>query len=172
MSRRIILLVPIALTVAGLAACGDDASKGNDASVSNDASTNNSSGHDSGADGSTNNQQNGCADSYYVNTGCTSFEDKTGDSSVTVAFGGGTLGNNYSPKCLKVSKGTIVTFSGGFGPHPLRQGCGPTISITNTDAGANHDFVFDTVGDYGYYCNNHGSSANGTGMAGMIQVVE
>lgn len=93
----------------------------------------------------------------------------------TVEFGGG-QGNNYVQKCLQVSLGAMVTFSGNggadFGFHPLHASTrGTTPSpITTTTTGTMKTFAFDTVGFYPYFCSNHGDDA-GNGMSGVIHVV-
>ncbi len=104
-----------------------------------------------------------CAAAY---AGCQSYVAPDGGTAV-VDFGG-TLGNAYAPKCLKVAKGTTVTFNGAFGTHPLAQGCGPAATITN-GSGATKAITFDNAGTFGYYCTSHGQSA-GSGMAGSIEV--
>ncbi len=112
-----------------------------------------------------------CLNSYVTNTGCSTFTDMTGMSAVTIDVG--KTGLTFSPKCVKVSKGTKVTFSStvGFESHPLRSACGPSSVIKNTDTGTSVEFTMGAEGDYGYYCNFHGAS-DGTNMAGMIQVAK
>ncbi len=46
---------------------------------------------------------------------CT-FDSAT--ETTTITFGG----TSYSPSCVRVASGTVVTFSGPFGTHPLRSG--------------------------------------------------
>ena len=104
------------------------------------------------------------------NTGCTSFMDMTSQGTVTINFDASEV---YDPKCVAISTGTMVTFMGAggatFASHPLRQACGPTVTITSTTIGGTKNFTFNTPGDYGYFCEVHGSSL-GIGMAGMIRV--
>src|SRR5262249_50684533 len=141
-----------------------------DAGVKQDAAMNMNNG-DSGMLGAS-----ACPVSYFSNTGCINFMDMTAQNQVTITF----FKNNmfvFDPKCIKITKGTTVTFNGfesaTFFGHPLKQGCGADTTITSTSTtDTSKAFVFNTVGDYGYYCNFHGSAANGTGMAGMIQVIE
>ena len=99
--------------------------------------------------------------------GCSTFQDVT-LGTATVSFGGA-AGIAYSPKCLKVKAGQMVTFQGGFGVHPLAQACGPAQVITN-GTGTQTAFTFSVAGTYGFYCTLHGSAA-GTGMAGALLVV-
>ncbi len=112
-----------------------------------------------------------CAASYADCGAGTAYQDLTDAGTVTISFGG-TLGNSYSPKCVKVKAGTAVKFTGAFGPHPLQQGCGPATSpvIESTASGSEKTVTLSTAGDHGYFCVAHGSKA-GAGMAGAIQVV-
>lgn len=87
--------------------------------------------------------------------------------SVSVAFGGG-AGLAYLPKCLKVSAGTMVTFTGdmgaSFASHPFQGGeiknfmanpvNGPPYgSVTNS--GTMKTFNMAQPGSFPYYCANH-----------------
>jgi plastocyanin len=78
----------------------------------------------------------------------------------TVMFGAA-LGSNYAPKCLKVSTGATVTFSGdNFAFHPLQPSTmrgtvtGNPITLTNT--GMTKAFTFPNPGFYAYFCMFHG----------------
>ena len=106
----------------------------------------------------------GCTEAMYVD------RRTTGERSVTF---GGVVGSAYSPKCMIISAGQMVSFSGPFGSHPLRTGVAPSQSgtgatpnpIANTDSGSSVSFTFATPGIYPYYCNFHQPS-----MAGVILV--
>jgi plastocyanin len=107
---------------------------------------------------------NACASSY---AGCSTYTDlsaPSADRTVTFTFA------QYTPKCIKIKAGQSVTFSGDFSSHPLRQACGTAGVIPNTDSGTTATVTFNTADTYGYYCLVHGS-ADGTGMAGSVQVV-
>lgn len=100
-------------------------------------------------------------------------EDHTGQAAVTVNFGGITLGNTYSPKCIIVDPGTDVTFAGSFATHPLRAytdaaHTDPNNPIQSTSAGTTATFSFTTAGSYGYYCSAH----VGLGMCGAVYVAQ
>lgn len=106
--------------------------------------------------------------------GCTfaTAADHTGQATVTVSFGG-TLGFTYSPKCIIVSPGTDVTFSGSFGTHPLRAytdaaNTDPGNPIQATSSGSTATFTFSTAGSFGYYCSQH----VGLGMCGAVYVAQ
>ena len=84
---------------------------------------------------------------------------------------------NYQPKCLKVPTGTQVTFmsaASDFVLHPLEpsanRGTRPGNPITATVTGNNASFTFPTKGFWAYYCTIHGSSDDGSFMAGVIWV--
>jgi plastocyanin len=87
-------------------------------------------------------------------------------------------GFNYSPKCLKVSAGTGVTFSGDFSSHPLEPSAlrgtltgNPITSTTAVpDGGTTKSFAFPTPGFYAYFCQFHDSSDSGMFMSGVIWV--
>ncbi len=94
----------------------------------------------------------------------------------TVAFGGA-LGLTYSPACIKVHAGTMVTFNGSFAGHPLVAGevvggskvpgatTGPFGAGTST--GTTAAYTMSTTGTFPYYCDFHALS----GMTGTVFVV-
>jgi plastocyanin len=90
----------------------------------------------------------------------------------TINFGGA-AGFAYNPKCLKVSAGTSVTFSGDFSYHPLvpsaMRGDPAGNPIVNMSSGTSASFTFPTPGFYAYLCNFHGNDV-GSGMSGVIWV--
>jgi plastocyanin len=90
----------------------------------------------------------------------------------TITFGG-TVGFNYDPKCLKVSAGAMVTFSGDFATHPLApsamRGDPANNPIVNMSDGTTASFTFPKPGFYAYLCNFHGSD-DGAFMSGVIWV--
>jgi plastocyanin len=90
----------------------------------------------------------------------------------TINFGG-TVGFNYDPKCLKVSAGATVTFSGDFLSHALApsatRGDPANNPIVNMSAGTTASFTFPKPGFYAYLCNYHGSD-DGAFMSGVIWV--
>jgi plastocyanin len=104
-------------------------------------------------------------------SGCTGWVDLTQATSPTVTFPGS--GERYAPSCVRIRLGQTVTFQGGaFGSHPLLQACGPVQNVLpSTSSGSSLMVTFDrALGTFGYYCQQHGSSAGG-GMAGAIDVV-
>jgi plastocyanin len=94
------------------------------------------------------------------------------DAGTAISFPSGGL--NYSPKCLKVSRGATVTFSGTFSSHPLRKSAmrGNTTSnpIVDTDTGTSTTVTFPASGFYAYYCLYHGLDSSGDNMAGVVWV--
>lgn len=95
--------------------------------------------------------------------GPTDFVTATGDVSV------GITGFAYTPRCLKVKAGSLVTFAASS-HHPL-QGVGPLNPILDPMGGATATKTvrFDLPGHYGYFCVNHGGN-NGSGMTGVVWV--
>jgi plastocyanin len=87
----------------------------------------------------------------------------------TITFGGGGA-MAYTPNCIKVKLGQMVSFQGNFSNHPLRQACGPTLGTLDESSGQGTTFIFSALGTYGFYCEMHGSPT-GSGMAGAIEVV-
>jgi plastocyanin len=103
--------------------------------------------------------------------GCTvaSAVDMTGVAAVDLAYDDPVAGSN---KCVRVSAGTAVTWSGDFGAHPLQGGVAPFIDpcsvITEaTPAGGIATVTFENVGVYPFFCNFHPDT-----MAGVIYVDE
>jgi plastocyanin len=104
--------------------------------------------------------------------------DFTGQATATIAFGG-SLGLAYSPACIKVKAGTMVTFNGDFSTHPLQGGVAtsatdtpaapgttPLPTTTPMSMGTTATFTMQPAGAYGYYCAVHVSF----GMQGAIFV--
>lgn len=102
---------------------------------------------------------------------CTTFDDKTADTTVTVDFG--TAGFEYTPKCIKVKAGTKIDFKGDFTAHPFKATCGPAMLPDSGQPSGSGTFTVDTTGlasgVYGYFCTAHGTAA-GSGMAGAIEI--
>ena len=180
------LAVALALTgCPGPPATNDAASPGNDAGHDaaastvdggNDAATSTvDGGHDAAASTPDANADANvdantapmmCAANF---AGCTTLEDHRTDTApvaVTVMVDTALL-NHYSPNCIRIHAGQMVTLPGGAG-HPLHAAtCSPSGTPINTTAGGT--FTFATAGNYGYYCSFHGGDT-GTGMAGLIVV--
>lgn len=107
--------------------------------------------------------------------GCTAFDDQTASGAARrVSFGSanGSPPLGYAPKCLAISAGQSVTFTGNFSVHPLVPGeyqgdAGAANNpITRTDMGsADTTFQFPAPGLYPYYCDYHAPT-----MVGVVQV--
>ncbi len=103
-----------------------------------------------------------CSANY---AGCTTYEDRTApndDRSITFV-------RALTPRCLRIKVGQAVVWNGPSITHPLDQSCGAEHSIRPSQM-SQTTVTFNRVGFYGYFCENHGTSA-GTGMAGSIEVV-
>lgn len=99
--------------------------------------------------------------------GCAAPVDRTGMAAVTIT----TVGDGYSPPCIRVSAGTQVTIAASD-RHPLRAApCSPEDFIGAPPSGTTTTATYTPAGTgvYGYFCPVHGT-ANGAGMAGAIIV--
>lgn len=96
-------------------------------------------------------------------------------------------GLQFSPKCLRITKGTEVTFKvtdpGGFKTHPLYRSTkrgmsadSPIPEKTEDEAKTELKVKFDKTGFFGYHCHQHDSTDSGMSgdftMNGLIWVVE
>jgi plastocyanin len=99
-------------------------------------------------------------------------QDLTGLGTTTITFTSFT----YAPKCVRVSAGTSVTFSGSFASHPLLGGvvAGSTVTpatsgpfVPATSTGTSQTFVMSSAGTFPYYCVPHAT----IGMNGVVFVV-
>lgn len=80
-------------------------------------------------------------------------------------------GRGYSPACLKVKAGTVVTIQASNG-HPLQgvQGDGPANPFRRgSEATSPETHQLNEPGRYDYFCTRHGDES-GRGMAGTILV--
>lgn len=109
---------------------------------------------------------NGCADAMFV--------DRTADdASRSVSFGAA-LGAAYGPRCITISAGQSVTFTGAFAGHPLHRGSGPTQldtgsagnPIPDVSTGAEAVVTFPRAGTFPFHCGIH----FGGGMSGAVRV--
>ncbi len=89
----------------------------------------------------------------------------------TIMFGG-SLGMNFSPKCLKVSAGAMVTVSGMFSAHPLAKSTRGTAGnpIQDTSTGTSAMVMFSSPGFFPYRCTKHSTADDGDGMSGVVWV--
>jgi plastocyanin len=98
------------------------------------------------------------------------FVDETGSDAVTIDA----VDNSFRPQYVEISAGTTVTFENrGRNLHnvlPANEGAFEPIETDDLEPGEKADIVFDTPGDYAYYCSLHGSPT--AGMIGGIRVVE
>lgn len=75
----------------------------------------------------------------------------------------------YSPRCLQVPPGTMVSLPGQSG-HPLTRGTRGTAGNPIPESSTSDVMVtFTTPGLYPYYCRFHGDDTGG-GMSGVIRV--
>jgi plastocyanin len=89
-------------------------------------------------------------------TKCTSFEDMTSSSTVKVTFPTDTTPAQFSPNCIKIKKGTTVTFEGAFANHNLEKGEGDSNTpIITVRTGTTKSFEFNGIGIFGFQCFFH-----------------
>ena len=103
--------------------------------------------------------------------GCTAATatDMTSATAVTIGFGGasGSSFYTYSPACVKVAVGTVVTFSGSFADHEFEGGTfanntitaattGPFVGAVST--GTTKAFTMTAAGTFGFLCEYHAAS--------------
>ena len=117
----------------------------------------------------------GTSPSFMAVPPCNAESDyTTGTATATVSFPMSATNFSYSPKCLKVTAGATVTFSGDFVAHPLEpsthRGTLTGSPITATSSGSTKAFAFPTAGYYAYFCSVHGPSDGAAGMVGVIWV--
>lgn len=168
-------VLTLALSVAG---CGETASGGADAGGPRaDAGSN--TVQDSGtvsdagrADAGGSVTDAGSTTPIFNNCQEASFVDHKADATTTVMFGG-ELGNNYSPRCIVITTGHGVAYTGPFQFHPLSKGTPGNTSagsasspIASTISGTAATFTFPTEGEFPFFCTVHGSS----GMNGVVRV--
>jgi plastocyanin len=100
-------------------------------------------------------------------------EDHLKDATVEIKFGD-PIGFVYSPACIKVKSGTMVTFTGNTLSHPLDAGqvMGTTpvpdanspIKPTSDGSKPSVTFTIAPAGTYGFFCDDHFAG----GMQGAI----
>jgi plastocyanin len=79
--------------------------------------------------------------------------------------------NQFSPADVTVNVGEMVTFSNGSGLHNVHFDDGSFDQPSSpSTSGWSYPRTFNTVGDFRYYCEQHGGP-NGSGMSGIVHVV-
>ena len=172
-------LFAVLATTASLTACGGDTTTGTTTTgaggsattstttgttTTSTTSTTSSGSGTGGAGGSGPTLVNGCDP--------TALEDHTMDATVEIKFGD-PVGLVYSPPCIKVKSGTMVTFTGNTGLHPLAGGAvvvgkpavqDPASPIKGSAGPATVTYAISPAGSYPYFCTEHYS----IGMKGLI----
>lgn len=186
----VVTLIGSALAIAALYACSSDSSDGGGGGSTDEggsaAETGTGADTSMGADGA---QQadvvdGAAADAFDASDGSDGFDgntrepircsqaqldanDLTNMAAVTITFPSNGAPAQYTPNCMKVSKDTVVTFTGAFGSHPLQPFGGDEPSpIPSKNSGTTLDVTMDAAGDYGFRCVFHPGS-----MFGAVQVV-
>lgn len=170
LSTHIALLSGLALGL--LTACGS----GSGTSGSTSAATSSSSGMGGGGGSmSTSTSSTGAGGNPNLYNKCdpATAEDHLADAAVEIKFGDA-VGFKYSPACIKVKSGTMVTFTGNTLIHPLDAGevigttimVDPTSPIKPTIDGTKPSvtFAIEPAGTWGFFCDEHYAG----GMQGAI----
>lgn len=140
--------------------CGDETTESSSSSSSGGATSSSSSSSSSSGGSSA---IHGCEQA--------TAKDETASAALTINF----AGLAYTPKCVRVKAGTVVTFSGDFTMHPLVGGevsetgtktPDANSPIVETSAGMSAMFTMSTAGTFPFYCDIHAI----TGMTGVIFV--
>lgn len=181
-------LLAVLTATASLAACGSDtpsgtggtggsgdttSSTGGTDATSSGTTTTSSSATSSGSSTSSTSSGTGGAGPNLVN-GCdpAALVDRTKDAAVEITFGEA-VGFKYSPPCIKVKTGTMVTFKGSTLVHPLAGGevVNGTATVdkqspikSTSVAAASVSFTLSPPGSYPYFCTDHYAG----GMQGLI----
>lgn len=110
-----------------------------------------------------------------VLAGCTAsdYVDRGGDMDDRTVVPRGTTG--YTPRCVTIRAGQMVTFSMDFATHPLSAGVphGSSTGATTPSpimtqrSGSSYVVAFPSAGFYPFYCLTHGH----VGMAGVVRVI-
>ena len=146
--RAVPLLLALALASSG---CGGDDDGGGDVD----------SGPGPGTDTGGGGGVDPCAMDFAMCAGA--LEDMTGMAAVTIM----PSGFQWTPKCIRVSPGTMVTIMGST-THPASQACGAAAAWGTSNTSAT-TATLTAEGGYGFYCENHGSPT-GSGMSGLVLV--
>jgi plastocyanin len=88
---------------------------------------------------------------------------------------GATAVLKYSPPCVQIKKGGTVKFDMNLEIHPLKKSTMRSDAdnpIVDTATGTMATFTFPKSGFFGFYCNLHGATDTGTGMAGVVWVTD
>jgi plastocyanin len=163
MRQTALSLLLLGLATSALLACGGDGGAGGSGGGTSSSTGSATGGGGSGSGGSAPTLVNGCDPE--------ALEDHTADATVAIAFGAA-VGFKYSPACIKVKSGTMVTFDGDFVGHPLEPGAvgadtpfpDPSSPIEETVTGTMATFTIAPAGSYPYYCGQH----YGSKMFGLI----
>ena len=156
-----------AAALAAFAGCSSDSGGSSTSGSSGGSSTAGSTGSTGGSSSGSTSGSSGGSSGGAVN-GCTaaSATDMTGQAAVTVAISGFA----YSPPCVKVDTGTVVTIDAST-VHPLRPGTDCHEDTTGqspiTSSTSNEAVTFGSAGTFGFFCANHCVS---NGMKGAVFV--
>ena len=160
----------LAAGLVGLACSGDGTGPGNPGAAG--ASAGSGAGGTGGGGTAGSGGAGGTSPNFMAVPPCNAESDYM--TGTTVSFPMSATNFSYSPKCLKVTAGTTVAFSGDFTGHPLEpsanRGTLTGSPIMATSSGTTKSFAFSTPGYYAYFCSVHGPSDGAAGMVGVVWV--
>ena len=146
--------------LAGLAACGGDDGGAIDAPLA-----------DAALDGPAIDGPNADASAFVNNCSPALAVDRRDPGAERIVTSSGLV---YTPGCIRIAPGQMVTFRSDFLAHPLVGGVlaggggtpDPGSPIASTSSGAEATFTFPTAGVYPYYCVTHAADL----MGGVVYV--
>jgi plastocyanin len=114
-------------------------------------------GPTSTADAGVGESVNGCAPADFA-----AHDLSSPSAARVITFPTGATPAQYSPPCITIGVGQMVTWNGAFSSHPLVQfGGDPTMWIQPTSTGTSISFGFPVGGTYGFECSAHPSVMKG-----------
>jgi plastocyanin len=86
--------------------------------------------------------------------GCDPTTTAVSAGDVSISFPTTAAPAQYSPACVTVHEGSMVTWNGAFADHPLTPNDtgGPIVA---TATGTTASFTFATAGSFGFHCALH-----------------
>lgn len=170
MTTRLLFLATVLGVITSVACGGGSSNGGTGGTGATGADTGGTGGSASGTGGTS-------GGAFVAIAPCGAAADY--ETGTTITFPGADS-MSYSPKCLKTTVGSTVTFmpmaGATFEMFPLdpsrMRGNTSDSALQNYESATatSKAFTFGTAGSYAYYCRRAGSDEDGSGMAGVIWV--
>jgi plastocyanin len=113
----------------------------------------------SSSTGSTSSSSSSGTSSGTVN-GCDPTATTATAGNATITFPTGAAPGQYSPACVRIKAGSMVTWNGAFNYHPLTPDDAVS-PIVYTTTGTTATFTFPSAGAFAYHCDIHPSAMQG-----------